>query len=111
MAVQATCPKCQKQQNPYIDPKTNNIYCELCNHIFPPNHFLKMQLQAVKQYREVKKVPFAVKCPKCNREEKPKDTGKDIVCGNSSCNAPLTHLTAAFKLMLKDHLSKSNKDI
>jgi hypothetical protein len=109
MSVQTLCPHCNKTQNPYINPKTDEVFCGACNKQMPANHFMKMQLKTLKQYREVKKVPFGVKCQKCGKEDKPKDTGTDIVCG--ACGDTLDHLTEQFKRMLKIQLKKTNSDV
>lgn len=112
MSVQMQCPHCKKVQSPFLNPKTDEVFCgaEACEKkIETVNHFIKMQLKALKQYREQKKVAFGVKCQKCGKEEKPKDTGKDIVCG--ACGEPLDHLTDTFKRMLKSQLTKVDKDV
>lgn len=110
MSVQMPCPLCGKMQAPTMNPKNEEVHCSLCNEKIPTvNHFIKAQLKALKQYAEPKRTPFAVKCPKCNREEKPKDNGADIVCG--SCEEPLTQLTDTFKRMLRTVLGKVDKDV
>jgi DNA-directed RNA polymerase subunit RPC12/RpoP len=110
MAVQMQCTGCGKMQPPYMNQKTEEVFCSLCDvKIAPVNHFIKMQLKALKQYQEQKKVAFGVKCQKCGKEEKPKDTGKDIVCG--ACGKSLDHLTDAFKRMLKAQLPKADQDV
>lgn len=110
MPVQIACPHCKKLQSPFINPKNDEVVCGACdNKLENINHFIKTQLKTLKQYREAKKVAFGVKCPKCNKEEKPKDTSTDIICG--ACDEPLTHLTDSFKRMLKMHLSKVDKDV
>ena len=104
------CPFCNKAVDPYLNPKTEEVFCGLCNKkLDKVNHFIKMQLKALKQYREVKKVPFSVKCQKCGKEDRPVDNGTDIVC--SSCGDPLAHLTETFKRMLKTQLKKVDKDV
>lgn len=110
MAVQILCPHCKKQTAPFLNPKNDEITCGGCDtKLENVNHFVKTQLKALKQYREVVKVPFSVKCQKCNREETPKDNGKDIVCG--VCGEPHKHLTETFKNMLKMQLPKVKKEV
>jgi ribosomal protein S27E len=110
MAVQILCPHCKKQTAPFINPKNDEVTCGGCDvKIDNVNHFIKMQLKTLKQYRESKKVPFGVKCQKCGKEETPKDTGSDIVCG--SCGQPHDHLTETFKRMLKTQLRKVSQDV
>ena len=111
MPFQMPCPhkECAKMQEPYIDPKTEEVYCGICDQKITVNHFQKIQLKTLKQYRVKKKVSFAVKCPKCNKEERPISTEDDIVCG--SCHAPLDHLSDTFKRMLKMQLKKVDKEL
>lgn len=100
--------QCGKLQEPYIDPKTDEVFCSLCDKkIENVTHFAKVQMKALKQYREKKKTSFAIKCPKCSREERPVETANDIVCGG--CNSPLDHLTDTFKRMLKMQLKKATE--
>lgn len=101
---------CNKLQEPYIDPKTDEVYCSLCDSkIENVTHFAKIQMKTLKQYREKKKVSFAVKCPLCNKEERPVATTDDIVCGG--CGKPLSHLTETFKRMLRIQLKKADQEI
>ena len=109
MAVTLPCPLCKKMQSPTLNPKNHDVYCELCGEKITVGHFVLAQLKALKQYAEPKKTPFAVKCPKCGKEEKPRDTGAEIVCG--ACDEPLEHLTDTFKRMLRTVLGKVDKDV
>lgn len=107
---QMPCNKCKKLQPPYLDPKSEEVYCSLCDEkIENITHFAKMQLKTLKQYREKKKTSFAVKCKKCNKEERPKLVKEDIVCG--ACKEKLDHLSPFFKQMLKLQLSNADKEI
>lgn len=112
MPFQMPCtnPKCGKLQSPYIDPKTDEVFCELCNmKITNITHFAKIQMKTLKQYREKKKVSFAVKCPKCSAEERPVIVNDDIFC--ASCQSKMDHLSETFKRMLLMQLSKADKEI
>lgn len=112
MAVQILCTNknCNKVQPPVINPKTDEVFCSVCDSkIENVTHFTKVQLKALKQYHEPKKVPFGVKCKKCGKEDKPVNNGADIVCG--TCGATLDHLTESFKRMLKVYLNNSDKEV
>ena len=109
MAVRIPCPHCKKEQEPILDPKKDQVSCTLCNEIIDVNHFVKVQLKALKQYGEIKRVPFGVKCDKCNKNETPVEQDGEIVCG--ACHKPLSNLTDTFKRMLQDKLSRVKKDI
>lgn len=102
--------QCAKMQEPYIDPKTEEVFCSLCDQkINNITHFQKIQLKTLKQYRVKKKISFAVKCPKCNKEERPVATDDDIIC--SSCLAPMDHLSDPFKRMLRMQLKKADQEL
>lgn len=109
MAVQTLCPHCNKQQTPFITPKTDVVYCGGCDKEIQVNHFIKVQLKTLKQYREEKKTPFSVKCQSCQKEDKPKIKSGDVICPH--CSKPHNHLTPQFKLMLKEKLPNSDKDV
>lgn len=98
------------QMEPYMDPKTEIVYCSLCNTEIPNiTHFTKVTLKNLKQFRQKQAVPFGVKCQNCNKEAQPKIVGDDIVC--PGCNKPHKHLSEPFKMMLKDKLKTTNKDV
>ncbi len=107
--LQMPCPLCNKYQTPYLDPKTEKVYCSSCNEDYPVNHFQKMQLKALKQYREVNKTSFAVKCNKCNKEDRPLLINDQIICG--ACGKEIDNLTDFFKDMLKTRLKKADKEV
>lgn len=102
---------CGKIQEPYIDPKTNQVFCSECDgEIVNITPFTKNQMKMNKQFKQKKQTPFAVKCAKCGREERPKLTPKDdIVCG--ACGQSLDNLSPIFKNMLKDKLRSVDKDV
>lgn len=107
MPVQLQCPHkgCMKIQEPWIEPKTDKIYCSLCNReVVNVNHFIKIQLKTLKQYRPKNTAPFAVKCNDCNKEDTPILENNEIVC--SACLKPLKQLSPIFKNMLKEQLIK-----
>lgn len=110
MPAQINCTTCKRTQNAFINPKTEEVFCSVCDSLIPNvSHFTKVQLKTLKQYKEVKKSTFSVKCPKCNKEETPLLLSDEPVCG--SCKAPLSNLTPQFKLMLKDKLKRVNQDL
>lgn len=102
---------CGKIQEPYIDPQTNKVFCSACDgEISNLTQFTKNQMKMSKQFRKKEPKPFAVKCGKCGREERPKLAPKDdIVCG--ACGQSLDNLSPIFKNMLKDKLKSVDKDV
>jgi hypothetical protein len=101
---------CSKIQEPYIDPKTDKVYCSVCDsEITNLTSFVKVQMKSMKQYKQKTAKPFATKCSKCNREEQPKIVADDVVCG--ACLQPLNNLSPIFKNMLKEKLRTTNRDV
>lgn len=96
---------CGQMQSPYIDPKTDKVYCSLCDkEIKEATHFAKVQMKSLKQYREKKGRSFSVKCSLCNNEDRPLSEGNKYLC--SSCKKEL-NISDAFKLILKNYLHKN----
>lgn len=101
---------CGKQMEPYLDPKDDKVYCAKCDkELNNVTHFAKVQMKTLRQFKEKKTVSFAVKCPKCGKEERPKLSGEDILC--RSCLKPLDHLSEPFKIMLRDKLKTVGQDV
>jgi len=101
---------CGKIQEPFLDPQDNKVYCSLCEgEITNLTPFVKNQMKASKQFRQKKIKPFAVKCMKCGREERPKVENNDIVCG--VCSQPMDNLSPIFKNMLKEKLKTIDKEV
>ncbi len=101
---------CGKIMEPYLDPKTDKVYCSLCDGELPNiTHFVKIQMKSLKQFRQKSPKPFAIKCQKCEKEDQPVISGDDIVC--PGCNKPHSHLSEPFKIMLRDKLRTVNKDV
>lgn len=101
---------CGKQMEPYLDPKTDKVYCSLCNkEITNITHFAKIQMKALKQFKQKIATSFAVKCSKCGKEARPKLLNDDVVCGE--CLRSLDNLSLPFKNMLKEQLKTVGKDI
>ena len=109
MAVRSVCPKCKKENEPYIEKKTDKVFCDECREEIPVNHFMKVQLKSVKQYGTKKTSVFGVKCSSCSAEETPKEVKDTFVCG--ACSKELKNLSEPFKIMLRLNLSKVGKDI
>ena len=112
MPFSTFCPNksCHKQMEPYIDPKTDKVYCSICDQEIPNiTHFTKSQMKATKQYRQKTTISFAVKCTKCGKEARPKIVNNDIAC--ASCGDPLKHLSVPFRNMLKEKLKTAGQDI
>jgi hypothetical protein len=101
---------CGKIQEPYLDPQDNKVYCSACDgELTNLTPFVKNQMRMNKQYRQKQAKPFAVKCAKCNADERPKIVADDIVCG--VCGKPMDNLSPIFKKMLKDKLRSVDKDV
>jgi hypothetical protein len=102
------CPVCQKAQEPYLDPRSNKVYCSLCDaEIKNISHFAKIQMQTTKQIRIPTK-GISVKCNKCKNDSRPQIVEAKVVCG--TCAGPLDNLTPIFKEMLKELLKKEEND-
>lgn len=101
---------CYKQMEPYIDPKTDKVYCSECDQEMTNiTYFAKVQLKSLRQFKSKKVVSFAVKCVHCGKEERPKVVKEDIVC--PSCNKIHTHLSEPFKIMLREKLKTASQDL
>lgn len=106
---------CKKQSDtmePYIDPKTDKVYCSECDgEITNLTYFAKQQMKASKQFKPKAAVSFAVKCKKCGKEERPKLVGKaqKIVC--PACDTEHTQLSEPFKIMLREKLKTAGQDV
>lgn len=109
-ALSCTNKGCYKTQEPYIDPKTDKVYCSICDQeIANISYFTKVQMKSLKQVRKRKNASFSVKCVKCDKTERPKVVDDDIVCG--VCDKPLDNLSLPFKNMLKEKLKTADKEI
>lgn len=101
---------CGQVMEPYIEPKTDKVYCSACDReIGNVTHFAKVQMKSLKQFKQKKVVSFAVKCQSCGKEDRPKLVGEDIVCG--ACKKAHTHLSEPFKIMLRDKLRTVAQDV
>lgn len=101
---------CGKLTEPYLDPKTDKVYCSACDsEIINITHFAKIQMKSMKQFKQKTSKPFAVKCNKCGKEERPKLVKDDVICG--VCSKPLDNLSIPFKNMLKEKLKTVDKDV
>lgn len=108
--MNCTAKGCYKFMEPYLDPKDDKVYCSKCDkEIGNITHFAKVQMKTLKQFREKKVVSFAVKCPKCGKEDRPRLVGEEIVC--RGCQQPLDHLSEPFKIMLRDKLKTVGQDV
>lgn len=98
------------QMEPYMDPKTEKIYCSLCDsEMTNVTHFMKVTMKTLKQFKQKLTVPFAVKCQNCGKEAQPKIAKDDVIC--PQCSKPHQHLSEPFKIMLKDKLRTANKEL
>ena len=101
---------CGKIMEPYLDVKDDKVYCSLCDKELPGiTYFVKVQMKSLKQFRQRQPKPFSVKCQSCGKEDRPKLVGQDIVC--VACNKPLDHLSEPFKIVLREKLRTTDKDI
>ncbi len=97
------------QVEPYIEPKTEKVFCPLCNNEMTVTHFTKVTLKNLKQFKAKSTETFSVKCQKCGKEAQPKLANNTIVCPD--CNKEHSHLSEPFKIMLKEKLKTANKDV
>lgn len=101
---------CNKQMDPYLDPKTNKVYCSSCDQeLTNLTHFAKSQMKTLKQFKQKTTTSFSVKCQKCSKEERPILSQQNVIC--PFCKTPHQHLSPHFKLMLQDLLKKVSQDI
>jgi len=106
-SINCTTKGCQKLMQPYLDPKTDKVYCSICDsEISQVTSIIKNQLKLFKKFRPKKVVPYAVKCPNCNLENTPILLNKEPSC--PSCKSILTNLSEPFKLLLKTKLSEKD---
>jgi hypothetical protein len=107
--MQCTNKGCGQIQSPYLDPKTDKVYCSLCDkELTQVTHFAKVQMKSLKQYKEKKGKSFSVKCTNCNNEDRPQVNKDKYFC--SSCKKEL-NVSHAFKLILQHYLGKAEQDI
>lgn len=96
-------------QQPYLDPKTDKVYCSKCEQeINNVTYFAKVQMKTLKQYREKKGESFSVKCNHCSNEHRPLQVNDKYLC--SKCKQEL-NVSEAFKLILKNFLPSADKEL
>jgi hypothetical protein len=104
---------CGKINEPYLDPNDDKVYCSECDkEMTGITSFVKMQMKSnkqIKQFRAKKPKPFSVKCPRCGKDDRPKLVQEDIIC--SGCNKPLDQLSEPFKIMLREKLRTTDRDV
>jgi rRNA maturation endonuclease Nob1 len=99
---------CGKTQEPYLDIKTDKVYCSECDkEMTNVSYFTKVQMKSLKQFKIKKNDSYSVKCSKCQHVGRPKLIKDQFIC--DGCSQPLDNLSYAFKIMLKDKLK--NEDI
>lgn len=111
MAFSTNCTNkgCGKYQTPFIDKKTDKVYCSECEQeITNLTSFAKAQMKAIKQFREEKPAAFSVKCSHCSLTNQPDQQKDKFFC--PSCKKELK-LSEAFRLMLIEKLKNANKEI
>jgi len=105
MAFSLSCTNkgCGNIQEPYIDPKTDKVYCSLCDKELPNvTYFIKVQMKNSKQFKPKKKDAFSVKCNKCSNNAQPILLNNELLCSN--CKKILDNLSLPFKNILKEKL-------
>ena len=108
MPFSIPCEKCKKINTPYMDKKTEKVYCSLCNNeIVNITFFAKSQMKTLKQYKEKSTNAYSVKCDKCNSEETPEIINNKVVCNN--CKKVLDKLSPIYINMLKDQLKQGHE--
>jgi hypothetical protein len=107
LSLQCSNKGCGKINQPYIDMTDGKVYCSECDgemtNITP---FIKNQMKMNKQFKQKKQTPFAVECKRCRNNDKPLLVNGEVVC--AKCKKPLDHLSAPFKMMLKENLKKGS---
>jgi Zn finger protein HypA/HybF involved in hydrogenase expression len=95
---------------PYIDPKTDKVYCSVCNNeLTNVSYFQKTTLKTLKQYKQKSTATFSVTCKSCGHEAQPILENGKVIC--PQCKKEHSHLTEQFKFMLKKCLKEANQDI
>lgn len=108
-SIQCTNKGCCQMQQPYIDPKTEKVYCSVCDLELPQvTNFAKQQMKMFKQFKEKKKVSFSTKCNKCSGEDRPVKKNNLWLC--KSCGSEL-NLGDSFKSVLELFLKTADKEI
>lgn len=108
-SISCTNKGCGKTQEPYLDKKTDKVFCSECDkEIINVSYFTKVQMKTLKQFKVKKNDSFSVKCDKCEHVGRPLLIKSDVIC--SACNGPLDKLSMMFKNMLKDTLQNLDKD-
>lgn len=101
---------CGKLQAPFLDKETSKVYCAECKlEIINISPFMVSQMKMNKQFRQKEKKSFAVKCPDCQVEARPKLINDEIIC--SACNKRMDKLSPFSIAMLKQQLKKVDQDI
>jgi len=100
--------KCGETE-PYMDPKTEKAYCPKCNKEVAINHFQKITMKTLRQFKEKSTDTFNVKCQSCSKEAQPQIVNDKIIC--PQCGKEHTHLSEPFKIMLKIQLKTANKEL
>ncbi len=100
---------CCQMQQPFIDPKTDKVYCSLCDcEIKEATVFAKQQMKMLKQFRQKKKSTFSSKCQSCSLEDRPIKKENDWVCKGCGCKLQLTE---QFKNVLEMFSKTFDKEI
>jgi hypothetical protein len=97
---------CGQQQEPFLDPTTNKVYCAICGQeISNVNQFTKTQMKFIKQFRPKTTESFSVKCEFCNETNRPNLVNDVLTCAR--CKKVLTHISPMFVRALKEYLKSA----
>jgi len=102
---------CNKEMKPAVDKGTLIAYCTECgkqiNNVSP---FMRRQMASEGQILKAKdkRVAWAIKCIKCNKEGAPKIKDNKLCC--FYCEEYFTHLTKPVEQMIKDYIKEKIKE-
>ena len=99
---------CHLEQEPYLDPNDDKVYCSECDGEMPNvNYFTKQQLKNLKQFKIKEKVAYSVKCKSCSKDLLPILINDKLAC--PSCKNEHKHLSTPFALLIKSKLKDADE--
>ncbi len=93
---------CHKEMEPVLDRITNKVYCTECGkEINCVSEFMKRQLVSLGQTKSKKseKIPYAVKCHICAKEDVPVVKGTKLFC--RACDQELIQVPRPFAEIIR----------
>jgi DNA-directed RNA polymerase subunit RPC12/RpoP len=109
MAFMTNCLSCKKYNTPLLNKFDNEVYCGDCGAKIVSNHFMKVQLKTLGQFKTPAKSAYSVKCIKCKQEALPKLSGKDLICGY--CGDPCKNISKPFEILIRNAIKKGNEEL